>query len=132
MSTSNFKGGLFIYKVMKELEVGDKLVLISHQKWGNNMYYNFSEVERLTKTQAILKDGTKLIKEPVSCYDFEKSERKERFMTYGDRWRKWQFVTDSILEDAKKENHRQKVNNWFSSQKFTQEQILEIYNLFNK
>lgn len=38
---------------MELLKVGDKLYYEKHQRYGDNVFYEFSEVERLTKTQAI-------------------------------------------------------------------------------
>ena len=110
-----------------KLKVGDKLCNISHQRWGDNVYYTFDEVERLTKTQAILKSGVKLINEQTKDWN-----GLYCYMVYGDRYTKWQVQTDELIESAKKEKERQKVNNWFSNQKFNQEQVIQIYNLFNK
>lgn len=113
---------------MEKLKIGDKLCNISHERWGGNIYYNFDEVERLTKTQAILKSGIKLINEPKNDY----YDKCVVFETYGDRWVKWKLPTEEIIEASKAEKYRQSVNNWFHKQKFNQEQIIEIYKLFNK
>ena len=39
---------------MELLKIGDKVYNKKHQQWGNNVYYKFSTVEKLTKTQAVL------------------------------------------------------------------------------
>lgn len=48
-----------------KLQIGDELVLVSYQRWGNNKFYKASKVVKLTKTQAILEDGTRLINDLV-------------------------------------------------------------------
>lgn len=105
------------------LKIGDKLYHKGHQRYGDNIYYSFSEVVRLTKTQAILSNGTKLINEPI----YDHYNKKVGYSVYGDRWRKWHIETNEIVEAAKKEKERQFINHWFEKTKFTEEQKSIIY-----
>ena len=111
---------------MEKLKVEDKLCLVTWSRWGNNTYYKFATVERLTKTQAILTDGTRLINEPQKEYNKDSFV----FCQYGDTWRKWQYETPELREDARIENNRQKKNRWFSNRKFTEAEQHAIYDLF--
>lgn len=111
---------------MEQLKVGDKLYNKQHQQWGNNVYYNFSTVERLTKTQAILSNGTKLVNEPK----FDNWSKTIGYSVYGDSWNKWHIETPEILEEANKEKTRQKIVNWFKNRKFSEEEQFIIYNTF--
>lgn len=111
---------------MELLKVGDKLFNKEHQRWGNNIYYKFATVERLTKTQAVLSDGTKLINEPK----MDNYSKTIGYSVYGDNWTKWHFKTPEILEEAKKEKMRQTIVNWFDNRKFSEEEKYIIYNTF--
>jgi len=111
---------------MEKLKIGDKLFNKKHQQWGSNIYYKFATVERLTKTQAVLSDGTRLINEPqIKSYD-----KIISYPVYGDTWTRWHFETPEILEEAKKERDRQAVIRWFDSRKFSEEEKRIIYNTF--
>lgn len=119
---------LIIMKKSENLKVGDKVCQVTHSRWGDDVHYRFEEVERLTKTQAILKNGTKLINDATNSWGSGYS-----FMTYGDRYSIWNITTPEIIEASKIERERQKVNSWFNKQKdlFTDEQKKQIFNLFN-
>lgn len=112
---------------LNKLKIGDKVCNISHQNCGDDVYYRFDEVERLTKTQVILKSGVKLINEPTKSW----IEKEYSFMTYGDRHTRWNIVTPEIIEQAKKEKERQSINSWFRDRKFTQEERVQVYKLLN-
>jgi hypothetical protein len=112
---------------MEKLKVGDKVYNISKNRWSDITYYNLSEVVRLTKTQAVLENGTKLINELVTDYNREKC-----FSEYGDRYNKWYIQTPEILEKAKAEKEKQIVRNWFENRKFTDEEKKKIYLQFKK
>lgn len=109
---------------METLKVGDKVYNQLSPRWRDDIYYKFATVERLTKTQAILSDGTKLINEPLEDFYI----KKVGFCVYGDRYTKWRFVTEEIIEKAKAEKEKQTINNWFSNKKFTNEEKKIIYN----
>lgn len=113
---------------IRKLCVGDKVCNIRNQRWSDGVVYSFATVIRLTATQAVLSDGTKLINEPTKI---SYTNGKYGFSVYGDRWTKWQLVTGEILVEASIEKERQFINKWFDAQKFTNEQKKSIYNLLN-
>ena len=43
----------------------------------------------------------------------------------------WEILTQEIIEEATQEAEKQKVENWFSKQKFTFEQKEKIYKLLS-
>ena len=111
-------------KEMKRLEVGDKVYNKEHARWGGNVYYRFEVVERLTKTQAVLSNGIKLINEPVKS-SFSKDT--VGYSVHGDRWKKWHIQTDEIILEAKAEKERQTINSWFELRKFTESEKQIVY-----
>jgi len=113
-----------------KLEVGDKIVSVVSIRWTNFIDYNFDEVERLTSTQAITKNGIRLKNEGrLSWADNKTIKFKEHKSGYDAD--NYQLVTDKILQDYNVEKHKQKVSNWFDKQKFTFEQKELIFNLLN-
>jgi hypothetical protein len=114
---------------MEQLKVGDKVCLVKIQRIGVGTSYSFSEVERLTKKMAVLKNGTKLINEPKTKYS---NNNIPKFSEYGDSWTFWQRTTPEILEACKKEQQRNKISNWFNNRKFTDEEKAIIYNTFKE
>jgi hypothetical protein len=117
---------------MEKLKVGDKVCLVQRRKFGSGTSYSFSEVERLTNTQAVLKNGIKLVNEPKTTGFAFNNENAVCYSVYGDSWTKWQLTTPGIIQLAKDENKRIKISNWFSEQKFTDEQKEIIFDLFTK
>ena len=115
-----------IQKNMELLKVGDKVYEKTRQRFGDNVYYNFSVVERLNKTQAILANGKKVINEPTKEY----SDTVIGYPTFGDRLNKWYIVTPEILEEAEKEKLRQTSVLWFDNKKFSKEEKYIVYNAF--
>jgi hypothetical protein len=113
---------------MEKLKIGDKVYHIKHKNSGA-ISYNLAHVERLTKTQAILSTGVRLINEPTE----NKSDNNIiGYYVFGNRWEKWHIQTPEILEEAKKHKEMQKISIWFSNKKFTDEEKKIIYNLFNE
>ncbi len=113
----------------KLLEIGDRLCYKWYDKWGQNCDYSFATVERLTKTQAILSDGTKLINAP-EYVDYKGVI--VGYPIYGDRWEKWQFETQELIEEYKVENERRRIENWFSKRVFSDEEKKIIYLKFKE
>lgn len=110
---------------IEKLKVGDKLYIKQNIRYSSLVEYTFATVERLTTTQAILSNGTKLINEPVNNgYD-----NSVGFSVYGDRWNKWHMETPEMVEEAKIYNDRRKKINWFNRQQFTDEYKILIYEL---
>jgi len=114
---------------MEMLKIGDKVCLVQSQRYGDGTNYCFSEVERLTKTMAVLANGKRLInKAQISHYN----NRVPEFPEYGDSWTRWQIETPEILEEHKKSLCEKKALDWFNGKKFTKEEKILIYNLFNE
>lgn len=114
-----------------KLQIGDELVLVSYQRWGNNKFYKASKVVKLTKTQAILEDGTRLINDLVRM-SYYSDEKEKGFEEYGNRSDRWQILTDKIKSEWQEEKQRQKINNWFSNKKFTEEEKKIIFDKFTE
>lgn len=112
---------------MKKLEVGDKMYFRSQSRFGRDIYFRFETVERVTKTQAVLSNGIKLINHPFKNH----FDNHYGFCQLGQRFDKWYIQTDEIVAEAQKENKRQSINRWFDNQKFTDEQKLQVHDLFN-
>ena len=112
---------------MENLKVGDKVYNVSKHRWSDITYYNLCEVVRLTKTQAVLDNGTKLINEVTTDYN-----RDKVFSEYGDKYNRWYFQTPEILEKAKKEKEKQFVRNWFGKRNFTDEEKNIVYLKFKE
>ena len=108
-----------------KLEVGDKVYYANRNNYHSTVRYTFETVERLTATQAVLTNGAKLKNQ--ECKDWSGTLS---FIEIGSR-DYWHLTTEKVLEDARKEATRQKIDNWFFKQKFTDEQKQQIYNLFN-
>ena len=111
---------------MNPLKVGDKVYSKEHSRWGKNVYYRLEEVERITKTQAILSNGTRLINTPEVDY----YSKKVCYPVYGDTWVKWSIQTPEILEEAKAEKERQSIISWFNDRKFSEEEKRIVYTTF--
>jgi hypothetical protein len=112
---------------MEKLKVGDKVYNVSINRFSSFINYNLDEVVRLTKTQAVLKSGTKLINEIFTDWNREKC-----FCEYGDRYNKWYFQNEEILLKARKENERKFIYNWFNNRKFTEDEKRIIYLKFKE
>lgn len=112
---------------MEQLKVGDKVCRLNQGRFSKFTSYDFSEVERITSTQAILKSGHRIINKPRKSYFGEHAEFEEYGNKYGSNWI---IVTDEILAKAKIEQIKIKANNWFGSHKFTIEQMVTIYDKF--
>lgn len=106
------------------LKVGDKVYRKQYQRFGDRVVsYNMTEVERLTKTQAILRDGTKLINEPTTDYN-----KNVCFSEYGERSNRYKRLTDEIIKEQAEWKNAVKAVNWFDAQKWTEEQKIQVFN----
>lgn len=107
------------------LKIGDKLCQKVYRRFvGGIAYYNFSEVVRVTKTQAVLDSGIKLLREPR----FDGFVKKYVYETYGDSYRTWELETRELVEEAEEFKRISEINSWFNCKKFTQEEIIIIHN----
>ena len=112
-----------------KLKIGDKVCLVQKQRLSSGNNYYFSEVERLTKTMAVLSNGKKLINEPKKRYN---NDNIYEFYEYGDSWKYWELTTPEILEAYKLERERLVIANWFYNRKFTDDEKAIIYNKFKE
>lgn len=113
---------------MKELKVGDKMYNVSQDGFDDFARYSFSEVEQLTKTLAVLKNGIRLINKPKPSYIMEdigySVSRKK-----GTHWHK---VSLQAIRKAQIENEKIKIHDWFEKKKFTLKEKTHIYELLAK
>ena len=107
---------------MEKLKIGDKVYIAETSRWSSRVNYILDEVVRLTKTQAALSSGRKIINEPTTDW-----YKKDCFLEYGERCNKWYLQTDEILVTVKAERERQDIEQWFVSKKFTDEEKKIIY-----
>ncbi len=105
----------------KFLKVGDKLYSV------RNHHYKFGTVERLTKTQAVLSNGVRLIN--ASKKDWFGNSG---YQVYGDSFVEWYLETPEILEDHSKIKERQMINLWFDKRKFSHEDKRIVYLKFKE
>jgi len=112
-----------------KLKVGDKVYNKNHWRYSDKYSYIFSEVERLTSTMAVLKNEVKLINE--SAIDHWDTDKTPHWKRHGERSEQWKLVTDAIIEDDKIVRYNNSAINWVDSQRFTNEQKIKIYKLFN-
>jgi hypothetical protein len=113
---------------MQPLKVGDKVYSKRYDRWGNNVYYHFAVVKRLTKTQAILSGEIRLINTP----EVDSYSKIVCYPVYGDTWVKWSIQTPEILEEAKLERERQSIIRWFNDRKFSEEEKRIIHTTFKE
>lgn len=111
---------------MEKLKVGDK-VCYKHYFYGELRRIEVSEVERLTKTQAILKNGDRLKNEPIECYN----NKEIYYNSIGYNTKSYELLTEENILFISNFKHEIKINNWFNLKKFTFEEKEKIYNLLN-
>lgn len=111
----------------RKLKVGDKVHTIEYDN------YKFTEVERVTATQAILKNGTRLKNEPVNT-SFSWESDKYSYCVIGgyDRYAKYSLTTDADIEAHKKKMYEKQAITWFKTRDFDKHEIIKVYELFNK
>jgi hypothetical protein len=108
---------------MELLKIGDKLYFREYYRWTSSVAYKFATVERLTKTQAILSNGIKLINKPQKC----RYDNSVGYPVFGNMLSKWHIETEEILLEDKKEREIKFINSWFGNKKFTNEEKRIIY-----
>ncbi len=107
------------------LKVGGRVYSKRLQRYGTDIYYAFATVARVTKTQAVLSNGKKVMNEPKQYW----GDERYSFAEYGDKYKRWYIETPEAIENARVENRRQSVNQWFDTKKFTQEEKEIVYNV---
>lgn len=112
----------------KLLEIGDKLYNKEYSRWTSKTRYEFATVERLTKTQAILSNGTRLINELTKNH----FDSIYGYSVFGNISARWYIVTESVLLEAEKEKERQVIDYWFAKRVFSSEEKRIIYFKFKE
>lgn len=111
---------------MRKLIVGDKLY--REYTLSSNVNFEFATVEKITKTQAVLSNGVRLINEPKKDYYTEETI----YQVFGDRWESYSFQNDEVVKRAEQERYKQKVNRWLREEKLTQEEKILVYETIQK
>jgi hypothetical protein len=116
---------------MELLKVGDKVCHVRYSRWGEGVIsYTFDEVDRLTKTLAILKSGKRLVNLPNRKHFSEIKEYD--FAEYGNPNVNYQIVTDKLLQECEFHKKYKLAKSWFAKYVFTNEQILEIFEKYEQ
>lgn len=113
--------------ITEKLKVGDKVYKKEYPRWSKVPSYSFSTVARLTSTQAILENGTRLTNIPRDSFNHD---AVIDFREVGDKWAGWSIQTPEIIAEAKEQKRRNQIERWFSEQKFTFEQKKVIFEMF--
>ena len=104
-----------------KLNVGDKVYY--SKNYYSELNYKTSTVERLTKTQAILKNGDK-IKNETNGYNND-------FNIIGSHGY-YQLMSEEVQKEIDIILKKRKIENWFATYKFTDKEKEMVYNLFKK
>ena len=108
---------------MEKLKVGDKLYNVKQNGFSDFARYSFSEVVRLTKTLAILKNGVRLFNQPVTSYIIE----DVGYSVSRNKGTHWHLVTLKAIRNAQLENEKIAAYDWFETKEFTLEEKQLIY-----
>lgn len=107
-----------------QLEIGNEVYFC------NDSLFRIYKVEKVTPTQAVLNSGDRIKRQ--SKWSTWNSIHGWAFAEIGGgKWNEYQLVNDDIREKSKQMRRKIKINNWFSSHRFTDEQKEQIYNLIN-
>lgn len=113
---------------MRNLEVGDKMYNVKQDGFGDFARYSFSEVIELTKTLAVLKNGTRLYNQPKMSYimeDIGYSVSKKKGIH-------WHLVSLKAIRNAQVENEKIAAHDWFEEKEFSLQEKQLIYREFKK
>lgn len=111
---------------MKKLEVGDKVYNTKQNGFDDFVRYSFSEVVRLTKTLAVLKNGVRLINQPKASYITE----DVGYSVSRQKGVHWHIVSLDAIRRAQIENQKIAAHDWFENKEFTIEEKVKIYRFF--
>ncbi|MFP2997243.1 pyruvate kinase [Spongiivirga sp. MCCC 1A20706] len=113
---------------MRALEIGDKVYNVTQDGFDDFRRYSFSEVVRLTKTLAVLKNGVRLYNRPCISYLVEDIG----YNVYRKRGVHWHLASIKAIRKAQIENEKILAHDWFQNKEFTiQEKLLIYRNLAN-
>ncbi|MFK7811720.1 MAG: pyruvate kinase [Maribacter sp.] len=113
---------------MRELEVGDKMYNVKQDGFGDFARYSFSEVVSLTKTLAILKNGTRLYNQPRPSYIIEDIG----YCVSRNKGVHWHLVSLKAIRIAQVENEKITAHDWFEAKDFSIREKQLIYKEFKK
>lgn len=111
---------------MRQLEVGDKLYNVRQDGFGDFARYSFSEVIKLTKTLAILKNGIRLYNQPRPSYIIA----DVGYCVSRKKGIHWHLVSLKAIRNAQIENEKIAANDWFEAKEFTLLEKQHIYKEF--
>ena len=113
---------------MRELKIGDKVYNVTQNGFTDFARYSFSEVIGLTKTLAVLKNGTRLINQPKTSYIME----EVGYSVSRKKGVHWHLVSLQAIRNAQLENEKITICEWFETKEFSLEEKKWIYNAFKK
>lgn len=113
---------------MRQLEVDDKLYNVRQDGFGDFARYSFSEVVKLTKTLAILKNGVRLYNQPRPSYIIE----DVGYCVSRKKGVHWHLVSLKAIRNAQIENESIAAHDWFEAKEFTLQEKQLIYKEFTK
>jgi len=113
---------------MRALELGDKVYNVKQDGFGDFARYTFSEVVKLTKTLAILKNGTRLYNQPRPSYIIE----DVGYCVSRQKGVHWHLVSLKAIRKAQIEREKIVAYEWFASREFTLKEKMYIYEQFKK
>lgn len=121
---------VFIFALLNDamelLEVGDKMYTVKRDGFEDFARYSFSEVVRLTKTLAVLKNGVRLVNKPKESFIMEEIGYSVA-RDYANHWHK---VSLKAIRTAQIENQKIKVHDWFEQRQFSLAEKSLIYKQF--
>ncbi|GAB5472864.1 MAG: hypothetical protein Mars2KO_09630 [Maribacter sp.] len=113
---------------MRQLEVGDKVYNVKQNGFGDFARYSFSEVIKLTKTLAILKNGVRLYNQPRPSYLIE----EVGYCVSRKKGVHWHLVSLQAIRNAQIENEKIAAHDWFETKEFTLQEKQRIYKAFSR
>ncbi|ADV50784.1 pyruvate kinase [Cellulophaga algicola DSM 14237] len=113
---------------MDRLKIGDKVYNTKQDGFDDFIRYSFSEVEKLTKTLAILKNGTRLYNEPKISFITEDIG----YSVARQRGTHWHLVSLQAIRNAQIENEKIAAYDWFEQKKFSLREKQWIYTKFKE
>ena len=113
---------------MRTLEVGDKVYNVKQDGFGDFARYSFSEVVKLTKTLAILKNGVRLYNQPRPSYIIE----DVGYCVSRQKGVHWHLLSLKAIRKAQEENEKIEAYEWFADKVFTLTEKMFIYRQFKE
>ncbi|QCW99683.1 pyruvate kinase [Aggregatimonas sangjinii] len=113
---------------MRKLEIGDKLYNVKQNGFADFARYSFSEVVRLTKTLAVLKNGIRLFNQPKVSYIMEDIG----YAVSRQKGVHWHLVSLAAIRNAQIENEKIAAHDWFEIKVFTLQEKQLLYQKFKE